>query len=110
MKQYVPTGNFERQTSFCPTYVAWQVLDADTLLLEYSLGRERGYLWAVDATTLHSYVLPGREEIEHAASVAYRPDDANHSLLGCPDSGRRHGGSRYTSLPILLAPIPCSSR
>ena len=27
MKQYVPIGNFERQTSLCPTYVAWHILD-----------------------------------------------------------------------------------
>ena len=27
MKQYVPIGNFERQTSHCPTYIAWIILD-----------------------------------------------------------------------------------
>jgi hypothetical protein len=27
MKRYVPVRNFERQTSYCPTYIAWQVLD-----------------------------------------------------------------------------------
>jgi CHAT domain-containing protein/tetratricopeptide (TPR) repeat protein len=43
------------------------LLDPGTLLLEYSLGRERSYLWALDATGLRSFVLPGREEIERAA-------------------------------------------
>jgi len=27
MKEYVPVGNFERQTSHCPTYLAWIILD-----------------------------------------------------------------------------------
>src|SRR5262249_18539497 len=43
------------------------LLDSGTLLLEYALGRERSYLWAVDATALYAFVLPGREEIERAA-------------------------------------------
>ena len=44
-----------------------QVLDPDTLLLEYSLGEEQSYLWAVTDTTLASFVLPKRAEIERAA-------------------------------------------
>ena len=39
------------------------LLGPGTLLLEYSLGRERGFLWAVDASGLRAFVLPGREEI-----------------------------------------------
>ena len=41
-----------------------QVLDADTLLLEYALGEERSYLWIVARTGLRSYELPPRGEIE----------------------------------------------
>ncbi|MDQ3256032.1 MAG: tetratricopeptide repeat protein, partial [Acidobacteriota bacterium] len=33
-------------------------LDADTLLLEYSLGEERSYLWAITKDSLTSYELP----------------------------------------------------
>lgn len=43
-----------------------QVLDPDTLLLEYSLGDERSFLWAVTDTSIHSYELPKRAEIEKA--------------------------------------------
>jgi CHAT domain-containing protein/Tfp pilus assembly protein PilF len=43
------------------------LLDPGTLLLEYFLGRERSYLWAVGAKELRAFVLPGREEIERAA-------------------------------------------
>ncbi|HEX8129505.1 MAG TPA: CHAT domain-containing protein [Pyrinomonadaceae bacterium] len=48
-----------------------QLLDADTLLLEYSLGTERSYLWAVTHDGLRSYQLPGREQIERAARQLY---------------------------------------
>ena len=48
-----------------------QVLDSDTLLLEYSLGEERSYLWAVTPTSIKSYELPGRDEIEATARQVY---------------------------------------
>jgi len=48
-----------------------QVLDDDTLLLQYSLGRERSYLWAVSKTSINSYELPPRAEIEAAAKQFY---------------------------------------
>jgi len=48
-----------------------QALDSDTLLLEYSLGEERSYLWAVTTNSMTSYELPGRGEIEQAARRVY---------------------------------------
>src|SRR6185503_742189 len=41
-----------------------QVLDSDTLLLEYALGDERSYLWAVTKTSITGHLLPRRAEIE----------------------------------------------
>src|SRR5262249_9196849 len=35
-----------------------RLLDASTMLLEFSLGEERSYLWAVTPTAIHSYTLP----------------------------------------------------
>ena len=48
-----------------------KLLDPDTLLLEYALGDERSYLWAVTPTSIKSYELPKRVEIETAARRAY---------------------------------------
>jgi CHAT domain-containing protein/Flp pilus assembly protein TadD len=48
-----------------------QVLAADTVLLEYSLGRDRSYLWAVTPTSITSYELPRRDEIETLARQVY---------------------------------------
>ena len=47
------------------------VTDDETLLLEYSLGEERSYLWAVTSTTFSSYELPPRAVIEAAARRCY---------------------------------------
>jgi tetratricopeptide (TPR) repeat protein len=48
-----------------------QALDPETLLLEYSLGDKRSYLWAVTQNTITGYELPSRAEIETAARHFY---------------------------------------
>ncbi|HEX8749105.1 MAG TPA: CHAT domain-containing protein, partial [Pyrinomonadaceae bacterium] len=47
------------------------VLDDDTLLLEYSLGMPHSYLWVVSTTSITSYELPRREDIEASARRVY---------------------------------------
>ncbi|AFY56143.1 tetratricopeptide repeat protein [Rivularia sp. PCC 7116] len=44
-----------------------QQLDKDTVLLQYSLGEKRSYLWMVTPDSLDSYELPESEQIETAA-------------------------------------------
>jgi CHAT domain-containing protein/tetratricopeptide (TPR) repeat protein len=41
-----------------------QVLDNNTVLLEYFIGKERSYLWAVTQTGITSYELPKQTELE----------------------------------------------
>src|SRR5262249_48905508 len=48
-----------------------RMLDSETLLLEYFLGDERSYLWAVTPTTIESFELPKRVEIEALARQSY---------------------------------------
>jgi len=48
-----------------------QQLDPNTLLLEYSLGDERSYLWVVARDSLRAYQLPKRAEIQSIATQAY---------------------------------------
>ncbi|AFZ00374.1 CHAT domain-containing tetratricopeptide repeat protein [Calothrix sp. PCC 6303] len=45
-----------------------QQLDKDTILLQYSLGEERSYLWLVTPDSLQAYELPKGEEIEKAVT------------------------------------------
>ncbi|HKV41621.1 MAG TPA: CHAT domain-containing protein, partial [Blastocatellia bacterium] len=62
-------------------------LDPDTLLLEYSLGNPRSYLWVAGNTSISSYELPDRGQIEQAARDFY-------DLLiapGLADNGQKTG-------------------
>jgi CHAT domain-containing protein/predicted negative regulator of RcsB-dependent stress response len=47
------------------------VLDSDTVLLEYALGEDRSYLWAITSSAVASRTLPRRGEIEFAARTVY---------------------------------------
>ena len=42
-------------------------LDPDSLLLEYALGTERSWVWAVTKDSITSFALPGRAQIETVA-------------------------------------------
>jgi CHAT domain-containing protein/tetratricopeptide (TPR) repeat protein len=59
-----------------------QQLDADTLLLEYALGEERSYLWAITKDSLKSYELPKGEVIEKEARLV-------HELLSARSTTKR---------------------
>jgi CHAT domain-containing protein/Tfp pilus assembly protein PilF len=48
-----------------------ELLDDDTLLLEYALGEERSYLFLVSPSSLQTFTLPPRAEIEARARRVY---------------------------------------
>src|SRR5260370_10370868 len=54
-----------------------QLLDGDTLLLSYSLGDERSYLFAVTQDSLAVYPLPKSTAIEEATRSAYEELSVN---------------------------------
>ena len=49
------------------TQIQQQILDENTILLQYSLGKYRSYLWAVTKTSITSYELPKAADIEKVA-------------------------------------------
>ncbi|MDX6304594.1 MAG: hypothetical protein QOI77_1563 [Blastocatellia bacterium] len=60
------------------------IADDQTLLLEYSLGAEKSYVWAITHTGVTSYELPAQAQITEAAQTVYQllkgepgADDAN---------------------------------
>jgi CHAT domain-containing protein len=55
-----------------------QILDDQTLLLEYHLGKDRSYLWVISKTGITSYQLPKQAEIEPAVEK-FRKAIANSS-------------------------------
>jgi len=48
-----------------------RLLDPETLLLEYSLGEQHSFLWAVTQTSVSSYELPKRSEIDRVVRKLY---------------------------------------
>ena len=48
--------------------VQQQVLDDETLLLQYSLGKKSSYLWAVTKDSINSYQLPPQAKIKTVAT------------------------------------------
>lgn len=58
-----------------------QVLDGRAVLLEYALGTERSYLWAVTPTSIQGFELPGKVRIEEAVSTYYKMLTARNQHL-----------------------------
>jgi CHAT domain-containing protein len=54
-----------------------QILDDNTVILAYSLGEERSYLWLVSKTEMTSYQLPSRKSIEDLVNKKVRPQLTN---------------------------------
>jgi CHAT domain-containing protein/Tfp pilus assembly protein PilF len=59
-----------------------QLLDADTMVLEYLLSDERSYLWAITRNDGAVFELPGRRSIEQAARAFYELLTKNQLVPG----------------------------
>lgn len=86
-------------------------LDSDTLLLSYSLGKERSFLFAVSKTSFTTHVLPNRAVIEAEATDIYRlvkddvvetRKDKNGVLQKVDQGGTR---KRRSLAHVLLDPV-----
>src|SRR5262249_6636897 len=49
-----------------------QLLDENTLLLEFALGEQKSFVWAVTPDSVKSFELPGRATIEQEAKRFYQ--------------------------------------
>jgi CHAT domain-containing protein/tetratricopeptide (TPR) repeat protein len=78
------------------------LLDGESLLLEYSLGEERSFLWAVDAGSVTGFELPPRARIEAAAREVY--DRLAVLAPGDPGDNRLDPAAETLSR-MLLGPI-----
>ncbi|MEK6334321.1 MAG: CHAT domain-containing protein [Acidobacteriota bacterium] len=62
--------------------VQQQILNDDSLLLEYMLGDDRSYVWAVTRTEVFVYELPPRAQIEEAAQTFHQMLTARQPRAG----------------------------
>ncbi len=82
------------------TEIRRQVLNDDTLLLEYELGDERSFLWAATPEALVSRELPRRAVIEEAARRLYRAWSTTNAAGETETNRRARALSR-----MLLGPV-----
>ncbi len=78
-----------------------QLLDHETILLEYHIGRNRAFLWAAGKDWMESYELPPPAKIERAAGHARRvllSSDRIHHRIAAEQAMDHLAG-------ILLAPV-----
>ena len=79
-------------------------LDPETVLLEYSLGAERSYVWAVTSTSVSSFELPGRSEVEAAARELYG------QLAAASNVGNESSSERMNTLSRPVATYPAAAK
>lgn len=87
-----------------------KLLDDDTLVLEYSLGEERGYLWVIGKSFLRSYVLPAsKEQVERLAGRLYKALTSLPKAFANPVASRKRTrelkAAREELSRMLLGPI-----
>jgi CHAT domain-containing protein/Tfp pilus assembly protein PilF len=96
--------------------VQQQLLEDNTLLLAYSLGEERSYVFAVTPGSLNAYELPKRSEIEAAALHVYdlvsaRNRPVDRELRPFLDGRATEYGKAATTLSeMVLGPVVAQLR
>ena len=88
-----------------------QQLDKDSLLLQYSLGEERSFLWVVSPNSLDTYELPKKSEIEKASINLFclisqnssKPPSATGKENPCQDTKNDLAAEELSKL--VLAPV-----
>jgi CHAT domain-containing protein/Tfp pilus assembly protein PilF len=75
------------------------LLDGESLLLEYWLGEDRSFLWAVDQTSVTGFELPPRAQIEAAVRAVYD----RLAVLPTRDAELEQAAARLTRM--LLGPV-----
>jgi CHAT domain-containing protein/tetratricopeptide (TPR) repeat protein len=81
------TPRYETLTQSRPQTLAEmqaELRGGDTILLEYALGDERSFLWAVTPDSLSSYELPARATLEEAARAVHEALTARQPVEGEP--------------------------
>ncbi len=75
-----------------------KVLDKDTVMLQYSIGKERSYLWLASPTTIQSYSLPGEKDLEEIA----KPFHSAITNSGSINDVKRSGDQLFK---LIISPV-----
>jgi CHAT domain-containing protein/tetratricopeptide (TPR) repeat protein len=113
-------ANLKYPQPLTTTQIQQQVVDKDTILLQYALGEKQSYLWAVTSNGIKSYTLPGRTAIEtvakpfqsvistsgNAVSDAKRTGDTLYKLILAPAAAQLQGKRLLIVADGVLQTIP----
>ena len=91
----------ERPQPLSPKEIQDQLLDADTVLLEYDLGERRSFVWVVTPGAITSRVLPPRAAIETAARRLYEAWKTSSGLSDAEVARRSKALSRMVLGPVV---------
>src|SRR6185503_10825793 len=98
--------SLERSAPLTLEQIQKELRDSDTMLLEYSLGDERSYLWAVTSNSFQTYELPGRKTIEDAARECYKLVTTRQETINNLDAADNRALEIRSSLgKMLLGPL-----
>jgi CHAT domain-containing protein/Tfp pilus assembly protein PilF len=86
-----------------------QILDSDSLLLEFSLGEPRSYLWVISSQSVNSFTLSGRSEIESLSrNICDLLKDPGKNITSGPESSKGENATanfRYQNLASTLSKL-----
>lgn len=84
------------------------IVDGDTLLLEYALGEEQSFLFTITGKTFNSYELPKRAVIETAARRYYELLTARNRAVKFEESAQRTARIKQADEELAAAGIELS--
>lgn len=71
-EQYSRLFSFEQFAPVDLERIQMELQGSDTMLLEYALGDNQSYVWAITSNSIDTYLLPAGREIENAALEFYK--------------------------------------
>jgi CHAT domain-containing protein/Tfp pilus assembly protein PilF len=81
------------------------VLDPRTLLLAYSLGEQRSFLWAVTPDSIESFILPGSARLESLAETMIQLAGDYRRRVRDPATARSYHQAARAMSSSLLGPV-----
>lgn len=82
-----------------------ELLDGDTVLLEFALGETRSYLWAVTPREVQWFPLPPRAAIEKLARPVVALAGSRRTRLAKPDLEAQYRAAATALSRVLFAPV-----
>jgi CHAT domain-containing protein len=81
------------------------ILAPDSILLEYSLGKQRSFLWAITSDSVESFTLPKSERVETLANTVIRLAGDYRTRMRDPATEQSYRRALRAISDLLLNPV-----